>query len=201
MRSLAESHGAEVIVRAHFFFAPAANSDVVQVVLFRRSVPRSMRTEEQPCPTCDDQHALGRAGDLGLRLLRSDSGTGAPPLEPLNLISPTFEQGTATPGPSHAPSASLSRRPLYKALGFTSLGLAAGALAVAIGTGAVNGSCTESVMGTCIERLNTVAGIVSGTILAVGFGVTAAILLRLGYRGEPHEHARVWLAPDGTMRF
>jgi hypothetical protein len=175
MRTLAEARGAEVIVRADLFFAPSSSGDVVQVALFRRSVPRSMRTEEQPCPTCDDQRAVGRAGDLGLRLLRSDAGTGAPPLEPVNLLRPAFEEGRATAGPSR-------RQSVLRALGFTSVALTAGALGLAIGMGAADNGCSQTAAGTCLQRVDTTGGIVAGVVLTVGFAVTSAVLLARGYK-------------------
>jgi hypothetical protein len=193
MRVLAESRGAEVIVRADLFFAPAASRDVVQVVLFRRSVPRSMRTEEQPCTGCDDQHAVARTADLGLRLLRSDPGTGTPPLEPLNLLPPTF--ASSQPPPVN------HRRTVFKALGYTSLGLALGSLGLAIGTGVIDNSCSQSVGGTCIQRVDTTGAIVTGAVLTAAFAAACTAFLIVGHRAAPRRSTAVTWAPDGSVRF
>jgi hypothetical protein len=83
---LANRRGVDVLIGATIE-PQAAGGDLVKVMIFRRAYPDAVRSDEQHCARCDGRRAMTIAADLGARLLRSDPGTGAPPLEPVRPAS------------------------------------------------------------------------------------------------------------------
>lgn len=99
-----------------------------------------------------------------------------------------------SPGPQPPPH-TVDRRPLYRRLGFVSVGLAAGSLVgLGVAAGFHNQPSSGCEAGRCTYRYNETPALVLTAVGAAAFGVAAVVLLVKGY-AAPARQRTTWIAP------
>lgn len=171
---IARRYNLDVILAAELTQQPGLEVDVARVILFRRSVAEALRKEEEACSDCKARKFALTVNDLATRLLRSDSGAATPPLEPARLMPTTFD----------AERAEMQRRTTFRALGYSSLVLFAGSVALTATMAIENGSCDDSL---CRHELDASTPIIVGGVLSGVFAATTVTFLVLGYRRSPQQ--------------